>query len=388
MAADNDTDGPIYAYVRAEMLRSAHHIAAYTRHAARDDQQALARRRPDADPECLALAWRVGIFPGSGAPLGDREWRMIPAPPPMPEPTPAGQPRPKRPPRPVPWAADIRGAVAERMAETGAQPHPHAGQPLGLGLGIGVSVPWIEEGGNIHDPHNPNNRDLRRQVRAWLRHVFGPGLIIMRADYDEMGAGYIDAVVVPVEDMSFGGRPGPNPAFGLPGHEDEPEYLPQPTVPTVAVTAALARINEQYGYAPRARKFVGLQDSWAEWAQQYLDPRIQRGQKATVTRRKHLPADEFAAHIEARKKEAADAEAEAEAATRLRDEILAGAAAVAEEAAEIQAAARDIFKARHDLPDWIRDELQRIAGIEIPDPPQIRAAPKPDDDDSGPGLGG
>ena len=367
------------------------HIGAYTRHAARDDVRAEKARREDADPECLALAWRAGIFPASGKPLADREWRQIPTPPPMEDPTPAGERRPKRPRRPVPWAADIRGAIAERMAADGAQPHPRAGQPLALGLGIGVSVPWIEEGGDLYSPANPHNQALRRQVRAWLRHVFSQGLVTVRADYDEAGAGYIDAVVVPVLDMSFGGRPQKNPKFDPVKEPDEPEYLPEITVPTVAVTAALAALNRQYGHAPRARKFVALQDSWAEWAATYLDPRIQRGQKATVTRRRHMPTDEYTEHIEARKKEAAEADAVAATAVQHRDEILAEAAAVAAQATEIQTAAQDLIAATDDLPDWVRDELERMAGHEIPPPPERRPAPPPatePDEDAGPEVGG
>ena len=269
---------PIYSYVRAEEVANGAKIAADTRHAARDDGSARRRRRPDADPACLALGWRAGICPELGRRLGDDEWLRIPAPPPTPPKPADDRKRRKRPPRPVPWVADIRAAVAERMDATSARLHWRADQPRALGLGVGISREWIAEGGAVHDPENARNRAHRQMAMAWLRDAFGDGLITARADYDEFGVGWVDAYVVPVLDMAAGGRPRRNSLHGNPAHPDAPEFLAAtPPIPTVAVTAALAAINERYGYAPRAKPFVGLQDDWHAWAVQLDFPHTARG---------------------------------------------------------------------------------------------------------------
>ena len=151
----------------------------------------------------------------------------------------------------MPWVADLRAAVAERMEATGAQLHWRDNQAWAVGIGVGVSRQWIAEGGDIYDPENPRNIDHRRPAKKWLLDLFGAGLVAMRIDLDEYGAGWIDAYVVPVMDLSVGGRPSLEALDGAPG------AIPEP-VPTVAVTAALAQINQRYGYSPRARPFVGL----------------------------------------------------------------------------------------------------------------------------------
>ena len=354
--AEKQPDTTMYAYVRGEKILNRRKLGADTRHAARDDGAVFRRQRPDADPECLAMAWRAGICPEMGRELEPGEWLPIAAPEPLPEPTPKGTKKPRRPRRPVPWVADLREAVDARMAETGAQPHWRDNQALALAIGIGISRQWIAEGGDVHDPANERNVRHRDETKKWLMSLFGDGLLALRADYDEYGAGWIDAYVLPVIDLDSGGRPSLDALAGAPGATPEP-------VPTVAVTAALAEINRKYNYSPRARPFVGLVESWFRWASVELDPRLERGVPANITRARHVRADEFRAEVEEAENAARDARDETKKEQDRRD-------AAQDEANKIEAALDDLdnrhtrtlerIQADRDLARRIRDAARRI----------------------------
>ena len=288
-AGPEGEEDAIWAVLNAQDLKTPREIREATRHAARDDGSARERRRDDADPTCLALGWRTasGHDGPVTAALIEAGLTAIPEPPPLPPPRKRGQRRVRRPPRPIPWIADVRDAIDQRIADTDALDRD--GQPSALHMIIGVSDRWLRETGSPYDPHNPRVRQLLIQAILWVEHGFGRGSVVAaRIDLDEVGAGVVDVIVVPVTDMAIG-----RPRIVRDDYGGETEIPVEPR-PVIAPATYIRRLDEAHGHH-RAAKWRGVQDDWHAWCVAHLDPRIQRGIPARVSGRRHLPRDQYAA---------------------------------------------------------------------------------------------
>ena len=128
-----------------------------------------------------------------------------------------------------------------------------------------------------HDPATPMNRVVFDQAQAWARAQFGDAsLIAARMDMDEAGAGVVDLFVTPTA-MQSGGR-------------RKAEKL------TISVNSGLKAAQEDWG---TRTSYEALQTSWAGWAAENIDARLQRGQPKRETEREHVHADVFRPQAEA-----------------------------------------------------------------------------------------
>jgi len=127
-----------------------------------------------------------------------------------------------------------------------------------------VSPAWVSATGDIHDPKNPRNTAIFNAARAWAEKSFGAGSVIScRMDLDETGGGVVDVVVVPEMRKKVGGK--------------EVSYI-----------SFNKAFEKEFG---KKRSYSKMQDSWAEYCQQHLDPSIQRGKHKSETQREHVHAD-------------------------------------------------------------------------------------------------
>lgn len=320
---------PWRSFVRVKPLVDGRAIAGQTRHAARIDEGAKKRRRADADPACLAVGWREGIGAAYIEAAPERD--------------------PGDPPAPIPPVADWSAAVEEYIRETGARQRRR--QPRAHQVIVGVSPGWLEETGGRHDPDNPRVRQLATEAWRWAADAWGPDAVrALRMDLDEEGAGVVDLLIVPVRHIAIGAK-------------RKDGSLPEPQ-PWIAPATALAEIAARHDM-PRWPPGKALQTSWHEWAQERLDARIERGVPSAITRRRHLPPDEYSARVEELKRQAE--EMRAGLAT-----LQATSQALHSAAAQIQAAAEHIILTQDDLPADTRATLDEIVGTELPDLPALQ----------------
>lgn len=147
--------------------------------------------------------------------------------------------------------------------ETGAK--ERKGAPIALHLMCVVSPEWIKEAGDLHDRENPRNAQLMKAAAEWVETWAGDNsLINVRLDLDEAGGGVVDLIVTPTRESR--GKP------------------------VISTSKALKELQEKYG---DKREFSSLQTSWAEYAKEHLDQRIQRGKPVYETEREHVNADIF-----------------------------------------------------------------------------------------------
>lgn len=160
-------------------------------------------------------------------------------------------------------------AFKKRKAEAQAVEAKNAA--IAMNIICVVSPELLEEAGNRHDPANPINQKIFTEAQAWAEATFGDGsLINARLDLDEAGSGVVDLFVVPVH-MKKGGR----------GREEKP---------TISVKAGLEGVKRE---TPQQKTYSALQDSWANWCKQRVDPRLVRGKPKRETMRQHVHADLF-----------------------------------------------------------------------------------------------
>lgn len=159
---------------------------------------------------------------------------------------------------------NIVDALKEYKAKTGAKEYKDA--PPCLHMLVGVSVDWIQETGDLHDPKNPRNIALFKAAKDWSEKTFGAGsTIAVRMDMDEKGGAVVDVVASPV--------------FTVKQRKTEKKMI--------SVNKALeAAFGKTYQYKK-------AQDSWAEYAQTYLDKDLRRGEDKEKTGREHLHHVEF-----------------------------------------------------------------------------------------------
>ena len=322
----------MYAYTRLLKLKTMGEVRDASLHAARRDEAAVRRARPDADPACRALGWAVHMprpenVSGLSIPATtDKE--------------------------PLPPAADYEAAYRAVRKKTGAR--ERKGSHLAMHLFACASPAWLEES---EDPAERRRRQnlLIKTAQEWAHETFGAdALAAWRYDRDEAGSGVVDLIVVPVRDLRLGR-----------------EKVGKPTVST---NRALEELCESVGVSLHAPARA-MQTSWAAFAQARLDPRLKRGRPRIETHREHLPADVVREdYVERRRSAQAEAEAAVEAAAQAqadraraetaRDEVQADLARLAPardkakaaaesaqaELVELQPTLAEARQARADLP--------------------------------------
>ena len=300
---------PYYAFARAKLVKTVQALRRLSEHAARRNTSAVARKRPDADDARRAVGWAIGE---------KTSWIASPAPEPG----------------PLPAVCDYVAAFKRRKGEAGAG--ERKGSSVALHVLLGVSPAWCETTGDLHDLNNPRVQALYRAARLWGDRTFGEGATIAaRMDLDEAGGAVVDLVITPVHDLRLGkARQGK---------------------PTVSVTRGLTLLAKRHA-KPSREAMVALQSDWVAWAQEQLDPALQRGTPAKVTGRRHVPPDEYKRRMERLEAERAETEA-ALAAAR---EALAATETQREDAETVLTATRDelrnaranVAAAQEDLRGW------------------------------------
>ena len=290
---------PHFAFARARLVATVQALRRLAEHGARQNASAVARKRPDADDERRAIGWAL-----------DQKTSWIASPAPEPG--------------PLPPVCDYVRAFKARKEAAGAR--ERKGSAVALHVLLGVSPAWCEETGALHDLGNERVKALYRAAQAWGDRTFDKGATIaVRMDFDEAGGGVVDLLIVPVHDLRLGKA--------------------KTGSPTVSVTRGLTRLAEKHGKQPR-EAMVALQDDWVVFAQEQLDPALERGTPARVSGRRHVPPDEYRRRMEALEAE----KRETEAALAVEREALAATEARREEAASSLARTRaDLRQARADL---------------------------------------
>jgi len=153
-------------------------------------------------------------------------------------------------------------AYKKRKSDTNAREYKNAA--LGIHALCVVSPEWIQEAGDMHDPKNPRNTALFEAAQAWGNKTFGAGSVVSaRLDLDEAGGGVVDLVIIPVHEVRQRGK-----------------------------VKNQVSVNKAYEKAfGGGRVYKKMQDSWADYCQQHLDPNIQRGKPKAETQRQHVHAD-------------------------------------------------------------------------------------------------
>ena len=153
----------------------------------------------------------------------------------------------------------LRAAFDRHLKQTGAKLRKNA--PRALHLLVGISPEWVD--GDRYDPTNPQVRSLVTHATRWAEKSLG-GVFAVRYDVDEVGSVQVDVLAAPVHE-----------AFG------------KPFVSTHKSLSALQRRWKQ------KTEYGALQDSWAKYAQDNMDPLILRGIPVSETNRKHLTPEKY-----------------------------------------------------------------------------------------------
>lgn len=147
---------------------------------------------------------------------------------------------------------DYVGQFKEMKKQTGAVEWNGAA-PVTHAL-IVISSEWLAEVGDIHDRANPRIRKMCIEAAKWAEATFGKGSVLAgRLDLDEVGSGVVDLMLVPTAINKKGKK-----YLSISPHLEE-----------------LRKANN------KPTTFAFMQDSWAAWCQERLDPRIQRGNTKT-----------------------------------------------------------------------------------------------------------
>jgi len=151
---------------------------------------------------------------------------------------------------------------------------------IGTHLLVVVPPEWIKEGGDIHDPNNPNTLKAIDEAVKWAESWQGKGSVFAyRFDLDEKGTGVIDLFTAPVFEQ--GRRNGK-------------------TVKTISPSMAKRALVKQTGEKTSGAAF---QTSWSYWAEMNLDPRMERGNRKAETGRDHVHAEVYAREAERAKRQ-------------------------------------------------------------------------------------
>lgn len=252
----------MFAYCRTYDIKSVQYLTAQTRHALREDKTSQERLRDGATP-----GTQIHLRPEDPSPDYVASFKAL---------------------KKAKEAAERKGAK------------------LGVHIMCGVSPEWLAEGGDIHDPENPRQRQLLDAAVAWANTWSNDGVFDARIDLDETGSAVVDLFVAPTAEQK---------------HKSGKSKL------TVSVNKALEALSVQHE-GKKSRQYSALNTSWAEFAQANLDPRLQRGKPKSETGKEHIPPDRYREMME----RATKAEAEAERLKAEAQELRDGQAAAVEQA--------------------------------------------------------
>lgn len=259
----------MFAFVRTKPIRSVQYLGHQSRHAKREDETSKPRIRPDASPGS-SLSWSID-----------------------------GGPKPD-------YAASFRALKSERGAGE------RKGSQLGLHMLVGVSPAWVREAGDLHDPHNPRNRQLIDAAKAWADSWSDGGCYAARLDLDETGGAVVDLFVAPVA---------------------EQRHKSGKAKAVISVNKALEIVSLNRT-GKKSRHYAALNTDWAEYARANLDHRLQRGRPKAETGAEHVGPDQYRTMMQ----EAQAARDAAMATERAAAAKLAEAASAVRIAAEVGAA--------------------------------------------------
>lgn len=282
------------AYTRAKKIKSIQFLVAMNNHAWRKDRVSQDRVRPDAEPG-TNLSWTIEdspkpSFDGNSPPNYLAAYKA--------------------------WKAE--NGVGERK---GAQ--------LGLHLLVGVSTEWVQETGDLHDPANPRNVQLLQAAIEWGNTWSKGGVYGARLDLDETGGAVVDLFVAPVR---------------------EQRHKNGKSKPVVSVNKALEELSEEF-FESKTQHYAALNSSWAKYAHEHLDTRLQRGVSKSQTGREHIAPDSFRAMMEAAETHNAAAAADREA-----------AAADRKTAERLRKEAEDLKRKEQQR---IEEEVRRVAELTV-----------------------
>lgn len=208
------------------------------------------------------------------------------------------------------------------------------GAQLGVHMLVGVSPEWVREAGDLHDPKNPRNQQLLDAARAWADTWSNGGTYAARIDLDETGGAVVDLFIAPTSEQK---------------HKSGKSKL------TVSVNKALESISIEHT-GKKSKHYGALNTSWAEYARQHLDQRLERGRPKDETGVQHVGPDQYRAMMreaEAARDAARAAEAKARQAERAAAEKLAQAEGAVRIAAEVGAAVITGGLVRDDSGKWM-----------------------------------
>ena len=292
---------PLFAMTRTDALKDFAHLKLASRHAGRVDVSSWKATRPGCDFSRRSMAWSCDQEHPEGA--SGRHWSWVAYDPGPPKFDVNKQPiYPAPPPDWTPPAGcDYVAAWRACRAAQGAR-DPKKGAPLGFHALVMVSPDWLSEAAGDAAEIGRRRDLLVDEACAWARDTFGEGAVAAwRYDQDERGSAVVDLILVPVANLSLGGKPK------------------RPTVSTNRALEILALAEGLKSY----RGYAAMQTSWARWAQERLDARMERGTPKIETGRENLPADQVREDYERLRQEAEAAAAEADADRERREEAAA-----------------------------------------------------------------
>ena len=180
---------------------------------------------------------------------------------------------------PIAWSkaegpTDYVEAFKAHKRATGAG--ERKGADLGMELKVVVSPEWLAETGDPHDAANPRVQQLVEEAQAWAESWGGPGSVWgVRYDTDERGSGVVDVFMSPVREQR---------------HKSGKSKL----------VISCRKAKEELLAAERALEpdlktsGAAMQSSWARWARERIDPRLERGKRKEETGAVHQNADLYA----------------------------------------------------------------------------------------------
>lgn len=181
---------------------------------------------------------------------------------------------------PIAWskaesgALDYVEAFRAHKRETGAG--ERKGADLGLEFKVIVSPEWLAESGDPHDASNPRVQQLVAEAKAWAESWGGEGAVWgLRYDTDERGSGVVDVFMSPVR---------------------EQRHKSGKSKKVISCRKAKQELLEaERALEPDLRTSgAAMQSSWARWAQERLDHRLERGKPKIETGAEHENADLYA----------------------------------------------------------------------------------------------
>lgn len=227
-------------YTRAKPIKTVQYLSAQSKHARREDKTSELRMRGDVAPG-TSLSW---TFDDGPKPEFKRR-------------TAADEKQP-----------DYLSSFKSFKKANGVG--ERKGAQLGIHLLVGVSPEWIQETGNLHDPENPRNKQLLKAAVDWANN-WSQGVYAARLDLDETGGAVVDLFVAPVRDQL---------------HKNGSSKS------VVSVNKALEELSQAV-FGKRSKHYAALNSSWAEYAAQHLDLRIERGVSKDKSGKEHIPPDEY-----------------------------------------------------------------------------------------------